>query len=154
ARYFEALGTEEVAGALAGQCLAAFRSSSEGAEADALRVSARIALRGAAERAAALGSHEQAVSLLEQAIEITTDPADQLDLERRAFVSASEGTSAVVATKHAQGWGAAARAVGDRQEAAIAVGELSRVMRTMSGDPMGSLNLLLPAWEEFSDLEQ
>ena len=154
ARYFEALGTEEVAGALAGQCLAAFRSSSEGAEADALKVQARIALRGAAERAAALGSHEQAVNLLEQAIEITTDVADRADLERRAFLSASEGTSAVVATRHGEAWEAAARELGDRQATASAIGELSRVMRNMSGDPKGSLELLLPAWEEFSDLAE
>ena len=154
ARHFEALGTEEVAGALAGQCLAAFRSSGEGAEADALKVQARLALRGAAERAAALGSHEQAVSLLEQAIEITTDLADRADLERRAFDSAVEGTSAATAIAHGQALVAISRELGDRPATADAIGELSRVMRNMTGDPKGSLELLLPAWEEFSDLEQ
>ncbi len=111
-------------------------------------------MRGAAERAAALGSHEQAVSLLEQAVDITTDLADRADLERRAFFSAAEGTSAVVATRHGEAWAAAARELGDRQATASAIGELSRIMRNMSGDPKGSLELLLPAWEEFSDLEE
>ena len=60
----------------------------------------------------------------------------------------------MVATRHGEAWAAAARELGDRQATASAIGELSRVMRNMSGDPKGSLDLLLPAWEEFSDLEE
>ena len=60
ARFFESLGSDEAAGALAGHYLAAHRNAPEGAEADAVAAQARIALRAAAERAAALGSHEQA----------------------------------------------------------------------------------------------
>ena len=56
ARYFEALGTDELAGALASHYLAAHANSPEGPEADAVAAQARIALRGAAERAIALGS--------------------------------------------------------------------------------------------------
>ena len=60
ARFFESLGTDELAGALAGHYLAALGYAADGPEADALAAQARIALRGAAERAASLGAHEQA----------------------------------------------------------------------------------------------
>ena len=61
------------------------------AEADALAAQARIALRGAAERAAALGSHEQALTFLDQALQVAVDAADRLDLHRRAQASAEYG---------------------------------------------------------------
>ena len=72
ARFFESLGTDELAGALAGHYLAAHANASGGPEADALAAQARVALRAAAERAAALGSHEQAVAFLEQALTVTS----------------------------------------------------------------------------------
>ena len=74
ARYFEALGDDELAGLLASHYLAAHEASAEGAEADAVAIQARLALSGAAERAATLGAHDQAVSYLRQAIAITADP--------------------------------------------------------------------------------
>ena len=74
ARYFESLGNDELAGALASHYLAAHANAAEGAEADALAAQARIALKGAAERAAALGGHDQAVAFLEQALTVTTRP--------------------------------------------------------------------------------
>ena len=55
ARYFEALGSDELAGALAGHYLAAHANAPAGPEGDALAAQARIALRAAADRAAALG---------------------------------------------------------------------------------------------------
>ena len=85
ARFFESLGSDELAGALAGHYLAAHENAAEGPEADALAAQARIALRAAADRAAALGSHAQAVGLFEQAAGVTTDTADLADLlERQA----------------------------------------------------------------------
>src|SRR5436853_356709 len=68
ARFFESIGTDELAGALAGHYLAALSYAAEGPEADALAVQARIALRGAAERAASLGAHEQALTFLDHAL--------------------------------------------------------------------------------------
>ncbi|HEY4190987.1 MAG TPA: adenylate/guanylate cyclase domain-containing protein, partial [Candidatus Limnocylindrales bacterium] len=67
ARYFESVGDEELAGALAAHYLAAYRASAEGPEADALVAQARISLRAAADRATALGSPGQAVKFLEYA---------------------------------------------------------------------------------------
>jgi class 3 adenylate cyclase/tetratricopeptide (TPR) repeat protein len=89
ARYFEALGDEELAGALASHYLAAHEASAEGPEADAIAVQARIALRGAAERAAALGGHEQALSYLEQALQVSMDPAERVTLVELAAESAN-----------------------------------------------------------------
>ena len=63
ARWFEALGDDELAGALAGHYVAALRNSPEGPEADALATQARLTLRGAADRAGALGSHAQELGL-------------------------------------------------------------------------------------------
>ena len=63
ARYFESLGDDELAGALATHYLAAYRSAPDGPEAEALASQARIALRAAADRAIALGSPLQAVTV-------------------------------------------------------------------------------------------
>ncbi|MEO7197430.1 MAG: adenylate/guanylate cyclase domain-containing protein, partial [Solirubrobacterales bacterium] len=73
ARFFESLGSDELAGALAGHYLAANRNATPGPEAEALGAQARIALRVAAERAIALGSHDQAVTFLEEALTVTID---------------------------------------------------------------------------------
>ena len=89
ARYFEALGDDELAGALASHYVAAHEASAEGAEADAVAIQARLALSGAAERAATLGAHEQAVSYLRQAIAITADPGERAALHLRAAASAN-----------------------------------------------------------------
>ncbi len=90
ARFFEVLGSDELAGALAGHYLAAHANAAEGPEADALAGQARIALRGAAERAAALGAHDQAVAFLEQALTVTDDNAERADLLDRAGQEATE----------------------------------------------------------------
>ena len=64
ARYFEGVGDDELAGILASHYVSAHEASAPGAEADAVAAQARLALRAAADRAAALGGHEQAVSYL------------------------------------------------------------------------------------------
>jgi class 3 adenylate cyclase/tetratricopeptide (TPR) repeat protein len=89
ARYFEALGDDELAGLLASHYVAASDASAEGPEADAVAIQARLALAGAADRAATLGAHEQAVSYLRQAIAITADPKERADLHFRAARSAN-----------------------------------------------------------------
>jgi class 3 adenylate cyclase/tetratricopeptide (TPR) repeat protein len=95
ARYFEALGSEELSGALAGHYLGARTNAPEGREADALARQARIALRAAAERAVRLGSHEQALTFLEQALTLTSDPAE------RAAMLLQAGRSAMHALRSA-----------------------------------------------------
>ena len=127
ARYFEALGDDELAGVLASHYLAAYESSAEGSEADTLAVQARLALRGAAERAAGLGGHEQAVVYLEQALSITTVPAERGDLLERAATSADAAARYEVAINHAHGAIAAYHEAGDRLATGRATGLLGSV---------------------------
>ena len=128
ARYFEALGDDEMAGVLASHYLAAYQASAEGAESDALAAQARVALRGAAERAAALGGHDQAVAYLEQALSVTTEPAQQGDLLELAAASADSAGRYEPAQDYAR------RAIAAWQEAANhraedrATGLLGRVL--------------------------
>jgi class 3 adenylate cyclase/tetratricopeptide (TPR) repeat protein len=83
ARYFEALGSDEIAGVLALHYSAAHRASPAGPEADAVAVQARMALRGAAERASSLGGHAQAAGFYEQALGVTSDAGDRAPLLER-----------------------------------------------------------------------
>ncbi len=92
ARFFEGLGLDELAGALAGHYLAAHANSPAGPEADGLAIQARIALTGAADRASALGSPAQALAFLEQALTIEENAAHQPELlERAASVATASG---------------------------------------------------------------
>jgi len=89
ARFFESLGDEELAGALAAHYLAAYRASPAGPEADALASQARVSLRAAADRAVALGAPLQAVTFLEQAVEVASDDEERAALLERAADAAS-----------------------------------------------------------------
>ncbi len=75
ARHFEAIGDEELAGAVAAHYVAAHRASAEGPEAEELAERARASLVAAADRAERLGALDQARTFYGQAIEITTRPA-------------------------------------------------------------------------------
>ncbi len=77
ARWFEALGEPELVGALAGHFLAARSLAPKGPEADALAAQARLALKAAGDRAASLGSHQQALEFYAQALEVTVDESDE-----------------------------------------------------------------------------
>jgi tetratricopeptide (TPR) repeat protein len=91
ARYFETLADEELAGVLASHYLQAYEATPAGPEAEALAAQARVALRAAADRAAALYSHDQALAFLEQAEKVTVDPAERVALWERM----AEGARAV-----------------------------------------------------------
>ena len=127
ARHYEGVGDDELAGALASHYLAAHQASDEGPEADAIATQARLALTGAADRAAALGSHDQAVAHLEQALAITAEPA-----ERAALLDRAARSAAAAAREDAPRFGEAAvaayRAIGDRAGSAAATARLGRVL--------------------------
>jgi class 3 adenylate cyclase/tetratricopeptide (TPR) repeat protein len=91
ARFYEALGDDELAGALASHYLSAYEASATGPESEAIAIQARLALSGAAERAATLGAHGQSVVYLRQALAVTLDPGDRAPLLERAATSASAG---------------------------------------------------------------
>jgi len=100
ARYFEQVGSDELASALAGHYLAAHDNAQEGAEADVLAAQARIALKAAGERASALGANDQAVAFFEQALAISADAHDQAELHERAGESARHAGNYDVAQAH------------------------------------------------------
>ncbi len=154
ARYFESLGSDELAGALAGHYLAAQGYAAEGPESEALATQARVALRGAAERAAALGSHQQAIAFLERAIAISPDARDRAELHERARASAMHGLSAEVAERHGKRALEARRELGDREPIAFATAAYAESIGFFATADDRILELMLPAWEEFADLEQ
>ncbi len=151
ARYFESLGSDELAGALAGHYLAAHQNAPEGVEADALAVQARIALRAAADRAAALGSHEQAVAFVRQALTVTSDPAEEAELLERGGEWASSASHHDDAEELLRAALDLLRQRDDRRAVARVTAALGRALiapyRTAP-----ALALLEPAAEEFADL--
>jgi class 3 adenylate cyclase/tetratricopeptide (TPR) repeat protein len=102
ARYLESLGDEETSGVLASHYLSAYQASKAGEEADALAAQARISLQAAADRAAALHSHRQAIAYLEQAISVTSDPAEQAAMHLRATESGENLFELETAIEHAR----------------------------------------------------
>jgi class 3 adenylate cyclase/tetratricopeptide (TPR) repeat protein len=151
ARFFESLGSDELAGGLAGHYLAAHQNAPEGPEAEALAAQARIALRGAADRASALGSHDQALTLLQQALTVTADPTEEAELLERAGESASAGAHPDQADALLQRALEVQRERGDRPAAARVVAALGRA-RLAPFRTEQALALLEPAADEFADL--
>jgi class 3 adenylate cyclase/predicted ATPase len=151
ARFFESLETEEVAGGLAGHYLAAYRNSAEGAEADAVAAQARIALTAAAQRAIGLGSFDQATMFLEQALTVTSDPAEHARLLERAGEAAASAARHEVAQTHLRAAVAELRTLGERPAIAFAIAALARDKLNSAGTT-DALAVLEPAAEEFADL--
>ena len=150
ARHFESLGTE-LAGALAGHYLAAYRSAAEGPEADTLAAQARVALRAAGDRAAALGSHQQAVSFYQEALTVTPDPAEQAVLHERAADSAAALGCIDDAEAHFKAALETRAALGDRSAEATTTLAYARVMLDLFRYGQGKA-LLASATEKFADL--
>jgi class 3 adenylate cyclase/tetratricopeptide (TPR) repeat protein len=153
ARFFESLETDELAGALAGHYLSAHGYAADGPEKNALAAQARVALRGAAERAVALGSHDQAIAFLEHALAVSPDPADRAELHERARVSAMQGLVPELVQRHALQALEARRQLGDREPIALATAWYARALTLHGGGGDRALEVALPGWEEFSDLE-
>ncbi|HYC06576.1 MAG TPA: hypothetical protein VEG29_01525, partial [Candidatus Binatia bacterium] len=151
ARYFEALGSDELAGALAGHYLAAHANAVDGPEREALAGQARIALRAAGERAAALGAHGQALILFEQALEVASDPTDVAVLHERAGDSASLLQEADPAVAHYEAAIERFAALGDRSaEARVATSHGRAQLTSYSFGP--GLAYLTAAVERLADL--
>ncbi len=115
ARHYETLDDEGIAGALAEHYLAAYRAHPEGPEGDAVAAQARVALRGAADRARSLGSFVQAMRFLESALEVTTDPDEQRQLHAAAGDAGLFAGLVDETTAHTERALELARAGGDRR---------------------------------------
>jgi class 3 adenylate cyclase/tetratricopeptide (TPR) repeat protein len=153
ARYFETLDDEGIAGALAEHYVAAFKAQPEGPEGDAVAAQARVALRGAADRARSLGSFVQASRFLEQALEVTTEPGERRELHAAA---AEAGLQAGLITEpigHAAKALELAREAGDRL---VVMSTLDLYAQTfwLEGRAADALALLEPAHTEYRDLAE
>ena len=126
ARYFEGLPTDELAGALAGHYLAAHESAAAGEEADALAAQARVALKGAAERAAALGAWGQSHRYLRQALGVTTSDVERAELHMRAGDAASRSGDHAEANEQYRAAEALYRTLGDHEADLVASTHLVR----------------------------
>ena len=151
ARFFESLDTDEVAGGLAGHYLSAYRNAAEGAEADAVGAQARLALKAAAQRATILGAHDQALTFLDQALEVTTDPADKAELLERAGDAAAAAGRWEAADAHYRQAIAGRRGLGDRPAVAGATAAQAQAL-LMAGRTPEAMAVLEPASAEFADL--
>ena len=114
ARYFESQGEEELAAVRATHYLAAHQATPAGPEANALAAQARVALRAAADRAAALHDLAGAHTYLEQAITVTSETEDLAALHERALVVAGSAARFARAHEHADAAAAYYEASGDR----------------------------------------
>jgi class 3 adenylate cyclase/tetratricopeptide (TPR) repeat protein len=154
ARYFETLDDEEIAGVLATHYVDAYRAQPEGAEGEAVGAQARIALRGAADRAARLGSYAQASSLLEAALEVALTDAERADLHRAAGQAAVWAASEPeAAEQHLNRAVELFRSIGDREGTLDAIYWLA-YSRTILGNVGRALELLEPAVTEYAELEE
>jgi class 3 adenylate cyclase/tetratricopeptide (TPR) repeat protein len=151
ARFFEQLGSDELASALAGHYLAAYENAAEGPEQDALAAQARVALKAAAERAASLGGFDQAVTFLQQALSVTRGLADRSELLDRASEWASIASKHELAAELERAAIAGYRELGDRVGAARATAGLGWRLLHAHQDK-DALAVLEPALEEYRDL--
>jgi class 3 adenylate cyclase/predicted ATPase len=153
ARHFEAIGDDELAGALAMHYLAAHRSSTEGPETDAVAVQARLALRGAADRAIALGSPAQAVAFLDQALEITTDRLQAAELHELAVDACLRAAMRETVLVHAAAAEDVLRERGERSRLARILAARGRAL-SFTGRTTQALAVLNAAVSELADLEE
>jgi class 3 adenylate cyclase/tetratricopeptide (TPR) repeat protein len=152
ARFFEALGEDELAGALASHYLAAYRAAPDDPDSQPLAAQAKIALRAAASRAATLGSHDQAITFLVEAVEVTDDPAEIAELLERAGEAAIAAARTDRAETLLRDSIARREALGDRRGAARSTALLGQALaggwRTRD-----AIELLNAAVATYGDLE-
>ncbi len=128
ARFFESLGEDELAGALAAHYLAAYQAAPDGPEGGAVAVQARLALVGAADRASALGSPEQAIRFLEQALIVVNDPTERASILERAGRAAGGAVQPDAAEAYLREAIELRRAAGDTPAVFRAIGWLANAL--------------------------
>ena len=151
ARYFETLDDEGIAGALAEHYLAAYRAQPEGPEGDAVAAQARVALRGAADRARSFGSFVQALRFLEQALEVTPDPDEERQLHAAAGDAALHAGLIEEPTRHMGRALEMARVVSDRAGLMTAIVDYS-FARSAAGHLTDAVALMESARDEYTEL--
>ena len=153
ARHFETLDDEGIAGALAEHYVAAYRAQPEGPEGDAMAAQARVALRGAADRARSLGSFAQAVRFLEQALEVTTDADEQRQLHAAAGNAAEIAGRLQDQLRHTSRALELAREGTNRTNTMAAIADYAQALAN-EGKMVEAGALLASARDEYTDLDQ
>ncbi len=146
ARHFEVLGDDELAGVLAQHYVEAYRAQPGGDEGAAVAAQARVALRGAAARASALASPAHALTYVELALEVTTDPTEELSLRREAGGFAADSGKMEASIPHLERAIDLATQLGDTVARRRAVGHLGNVL--IEGHQERALELLTDAMAE------
>lgn len=129
AGHFAALDAADAVGDVAAHYLGAYRASRAGLEADELVEQTRVALRAAAERAQALGAHDQAVSLVEQALALPMTPGEEAALREVAARSANVVGHNAAAERYARRVLVLREADGDPAAVARATASVAMVLR-------------------------
>jgi class 3 adenylate cyclase/tetratricopeptide (TPR) repeat protein len=145
--YLEGLADPEFAGIIASHYLAAYQASSAGPEAEALKAKARDSVHEAALRAAALHSHGQALAYLEQALAITDNELQQLELWQLAAISADADAQPAIAESYLQRVIDLCRRRDDHIGAAEALATVARIVN-YSGQPERAMTILAQARSE------
>ncbi len=151
ARYYEALGDDELAGMLARHYLDAYSASPSGEEGNALAAQARVALRAAADRAESLGSHDQARAYLEQTLAVVVDPQERAELHERIARAAQAAGRIDLADAGYRRAAELFQGSGDRVGRARALATLGG-LNSFSGHVHEAITVLAAAVAEFDDL--
>ncbi|HET7677643.1 MAG TPA: AAA family ATPase, partial [Candidatus Limnocylindrales bacterium] len=152
AEHFAGLG-DELAGVAASHSLEAYRAAADTPEAERLKGQARDALLAAADRARELHAYSEQLARLEDAISITDDDGERLELKDRAATAAfdatvSDGSAVAYSREVLEG----RRAQGDRPAIARAIRRLGTALM-FEPDLDGARDLLKAGYAEMADLE-
>ncbi len=128
ARHYESLGDDELAGVLAQHYLDAYRAQPDGAEGAAVAAQAQVALRGAAQRAAGLGSHRSAYGYWLLALEVAGSSEEEYDLQMSAGASARYAGLLEAGSSHFERAIALATEAGDDADRRRAIASLGEIL--------------------------
>ncbi|MBA3741189.1 MAG: hypothetical protein H0W98_08615, partial [Chloroflexi bacterium] len=146
ARYYEALGDDELSGVLAQHYVDAYQAHPDGPEGAAVAAQARVALRGAAQRAADLGSRRLAHGYIESALLVVSDPAEELDLRAAATWMAAGAGLMDASVRHGERAVELATQLGDVRARRVAAATLGEVL--LDGHHDRAIEILTKAYEE------
>jgi tetratricopeptide (TPR) repeat protein len=133
ARFFEALGDEELVGVVATHYSEAYRATPDGPERDSLAAQAQEWLVQAGRRALDLGSSEQALAHFEQALALIEDPAGRAALLDLAGEAATRAIAFERAVAHLEAAIAAHQGTADAEAAGFSTARLASAL----GDGLG-----------------
>jgi class 3 adenylate cyclase len=146
ARYYEALGDDELSGVLAQHYVDAYQAHPDGPEGAAVATQARVALRAAAQRAADLGSHRRAHGYLESALLVVSDSAEELELRSTARDEAATGGLMADAVLHGERALELASQIGDVRARRVAAASLGNIL--LEGHHDRALSVMTEAYED------